>query len=187
MSSIILMGIKHCGKSTQGKILSEKLNLPFYDTDDLITENTGKTPRQIYDEGGQEGFIIQEALVCEKLVESLKKSGESAVIATGGGICNNPKAIEALHSIGNFVFLNSQEKTACDRIVREIKKDENGNLFNLPSYIAKKNPRSEEDVRNIFHDFFTERVKIYSELADVTVQMTQESKSVNADKILCAI
>jgi len=187
MTSIILMGIKHCGKSTQGKILSEKLGLPFYDTDDLITENTGKTPRQIYDAGGQTAFILAETEACVKLAESLKKAEKSAVIATGGGICNNPKALEALHPLGNFVFLNSEEKTACDRIVREIKKDEKGNMSNLPSYIAKKNPRSEEDVRNIFHEFFLERVKIYSEIADVTVQMTAESKSVNADKILCAI
>ena len=38
MEVIILMGIKHCGKSTQGRILSEKLNYNFYDVDDVILE-----------------------------------------------------------------------------------------------------------------------------------------------------
>ena len=46
--SIVLMGIKHCGKSTQGRIISKKLSVPFFDTDDVILEMTGKTPRQIY-------------------------------------------------------------------------------------------------------------------------------------------
>ena len=50
MKTIVLMGIKHCGKSTQGKIISQKLGLPFYDTDDVITLLTGKTPREIYTE-----------------------------------------------------------------------------------------------------------------------------------------
>lgn len=187
MSSVILMGIKHCGKSTQGKILSEKLGLPFFDTDDEIENMTGMTPREIYNEGGQEAFLLAETAACTELVSKIKKSGKDAVIATGGGICNNKPALYSLHSIGKFIFLNSEEKVACDRIVREIKKDENGVMFNLPSYIAKKNPATEEDVRNIFHEFFLERVKIYSEIADVTVKMTAESKSVNADRILCAI
>ena len=36
MKSIILMGIKHCGKSTQGRLLGGMLSLPFMDTDDVI-------------------------------------------------------------------------------------------------------------------------------------------------------
>ena len=38
--SIILVGIKHCGKSTQGKALSKKLSFDFYDTDSVIEELT---------------------------------------------------------------------------------------------------------------------------------------------------
>ncbi|MBQ1794978.1 MAG: shikimate kinase, partial [Treponema sp.] len=48
--TIALMGIKHCGKSTQGKILAKKMGSDFYDTDEVIAEQTGKSPRQIYTE-----------------------------------------------------------------------------------------------------------------------------------------
>mgnify|MGYP003541431241 FL=1 len=65
MKTIVLMGIKHCGKSTQGKIISQKLGLPFYDTDDVITLLTGKTPREIYTEKGAEGFMEAEKYACE--------------------------------------------------------------------------------------------------------------------------
>ena len=33
-NSIVLMGCKHCGKSTQGKLLAEKLGVSFFDTDE---------------------------------------------------------------------------------------------------------------------------------------------------------
>ena len=48
MRSIILLGIKHCGKSTQGKLLSNHLGCPFFDTDDEVTKLTGKSPRELY-------------------------------------------------------------------------------------------------------------------------------------------
>ena len=48
MASIILMGIKHCGKSTQAALISKKLNMPKYDTDDVVEKLSGKTPRELY-------------------------------------------------------------------------------------------------------------------------------------------
>ena len=38
--SIILLGIKHSGKSTQGLLLSKELNCPWVDIDEKITELT---------------------------------------------------------------------------------------------------------------------------------------------------
>ena len=65
------MGIKHCGKSTQGKILAKKMGAQFYDTDDVITEQTGKTPRQIYTESGEEGFKTAEKNACQFVAEKI--------------------------------------------------------------------------------------------------------------------
>ncbi len=36
---IILMGVSGCGKTTIGRLLSEKLNLPFFDADNFHTDN----------------------------------------------------------------------------------------------------------------------------------------------------
>ncbi|WP_191014265.1 shikimate kinase [Treponema zioleckii] len=41
---LILMGIKHCGKSTQGKLLANHFDCNFFDTDDVILELTKKNP-----------------------------------------------------------------------------------------------------------------------------------------------
>ena len=199
MSSIILLGIKHCGKSTQGKLLAKHFSCPFFDTDDEVTALTGKSPREIYSELGKEAFIEAEKNACKNLVEKILAQAPSAdcqsqaeanvsVIATGGGICNNPAALEILHKIGKFVFLNADEKTAANRIVWEIKYDSDGSMKNLPAYIANKNPKNVRDVRAIFHNFYEERQKIYKDLCDIEVKLEHSStKAENMQKIVNAL
>lgn len=189
--SIILLGIKHSGKSTQGRILAKHFGCDFYDTDDEIASHTGKTPRQIYSESGRDAFLKAEENACRNLAEKIEKSGKKAVIATGGGICTNKSALEPLHKIGIFVFLNSDEETACNRIIREIEYGKNGNetvMTNLPAYIAKENPADISDVRKIFHGFYTERQKLYKSFCDVDVKLLRSAgKQENAKKILDAL
>lgn len=183
--SIILMGIKHCGKSTQGRIISKKLSVPFFDTDDVVFEMTGKTPRQIYTELGNEGFQEAEEKACSFLLEKINSSAEkNAVIATGGGICGNKKALDVLKKIGTFVFLKTPERIASFRVLWEISVAQDGTLLNVPAFIAKKNPRSIADAKKIFHDFFIERECIYEQLADVVIDMSSSSKEANAAKII---
>lgn len=183
--SIILMGIKHCGKSTQGRIISKKLSVPFFDTDDVVFEMTGKTPRQIYTELGNEGFQEAEEKACSFLLEKINSSAEkNAVIATGGGICGNKKALDVLKKIGAFVFLKTPERIASFRVLREISVAQDGTLLNVPAFIAKKNPRSVADAKKIFHNFFIERECIYEQLADVVIDMSSSSKEANAAKII---
>lgn len=183
--SLVLMGIKHCGKTTQGKLLASHFNCKFYDTDDEIKLCTGKTPREIYTEKGQNGFLEAEETACKNLAAKLNE--EFAVIATGGGICNNEKALEILRKIGTLVFLNADEKTACDRILKEIAIGQDGTLQNLPAYIAKENPQTIEDVKNIFHKFYEERQKIYESICDIKVNMLPVSKAENMGHILKSI
>ena len=178
---IVLMGIKHCGKSTQANFLSEYFKIPSFDTDDLIFELTGKTPRQIYTELGEEGFKNAEKSACIELKSRLEKIQQTenskkyiAVAATGGGICNNAEAIKLLSEIGILVFLNADERTAANRIVKEVKIDVDGKLFNLPAYIAKENPRTISDVRESFHKFYVE----------AGVDMKNAPKSENRDSII---
>ena len=233
MSSIILLGIKHCGKSTQGRLLSKHFDCSFFDTDDEVTALTGKTPREIYTEQGKEAFLEAERNACVRLSEEILKQVQNdtkqiqndtschaefisaskttqakndtschaefisasqgahkinAVIATGGGICNNPPALEALHKIGKFVFLNADEKTAADRIVHEIKYDGVGLMKNLPAYIAKENPKNVQDVRTIFHNFYLERQKIYKDLCDIEVKLEHSAtKLENMEKIIAML
>ncbi len=190
--SIILCGIKHCGKSTLGKMLADALGLDFYDTDDLILEQCGMDARAIYKSQGKDAFMAAELKACEYLRDILQAKGsqgqnaaaaKSAVIATGGGICQNEPAIAILKKLGTIVYLEVPEIIAAGRIVREARFLPDGTIQNLPAYIANKNPSDEAQARAIFHDFYLERTQKYKSLADVAVQM-QGSRDENTKKIL---
>ncbi len=178
-----MMGIKHCGKSTQAKLLSGMLELPSYDTDDIISSVTGKSPREIYTEGGQDAFRKAEAEACKKLAGIITEKGCRAVIATGGGICCNEEALDALRPLGKFVFLNAPENAAADRIIRETRELPGGGFENLPAYIERKSPRSILEIRSIFHEFYTERTDLYARIADIKLDMGRTGKEENAARI----
>lgn len=185
------MGVKHCGKSTQARLVSNFFSIPCFDSDDVIFEKTGMSPREIYSEHGKDAFFSAEKDAClalKDLQNSLPSANKfSCVIATGGGICNNLPAIEVLKSFGVLVFLNADESIASSRIVREVKKNPDGSLSNLPAYIAKENPQSLDEVRASFHNFFVERKKIYQSICDISVNLKATSKSENRDLIIATL
>lgn len=183
--AIILMGIKHSGKSTQGRLLAEHFGCPFIDIDDEITRIFGKTPREIYSENGPAAFMSAEEEICKKL-ESICND-KLVVISTGGGICDNAPALNSLRPLGTFIYIDVDEKTACDRILKKATKLSDGTWKNLPAYIAKQEPADETEVRRIFHSFYEERTKTYKQIADITVPTSEESKEENTKKILNAL
>ncbi len=206
---IVLCGIKHCGKSTQAKLVASVIGAAVYDTDDLIYDQTGMDARAIYKSQGKEAFMQAELRACEHLRDILAEGSQAqdaaassdenslqdqksppakklAVIATGGGICQNEPAMQILKALGSIVYLEIEEKSAADRIIREARFLPNGRIENLPAYIAAKNPRDEKEARAIFHEFYLERTQKYKSLADVAVQM-QGSRSENTKKILSAL
>lgn len=184
---IILLGIKHCGKSTLGNLLSKQLHCPFFDTDDVITEMTGLSPRQIYQDQGPQAFMEAETKACKYLVSYLSAMGENDyVIATGGGICNNTEALEALASLGFFIFLEVPEEVAANRIIQEIEW-EDGVMKNLPAYIQKENPSTTEEVAEIFSGFYKQRTALYRTLAQISCSLTGETPEENAKLIQQAL
>ncbi|MBR5095544.1 MAG: hypothetical protein IK094_00355 [Treponema sp.] len=183
---IILCGIKHCGKSTQAKLIASAIGAAVYDTDDLIYDQTGMDARTIYKRQGKDAFMQEELKACEFLRASLQGNESQAVIATGGGICQNDSAMQILKALGSIVYLEIDEKSAADRIMREARFLPDGKIENLPAYIAAKNPNDETQARAIFHDFYLERTQKYKSLADVAVNM-QGSREKNCNKILAAL
>lgn len=173
--SIILIGIKHCGKSTQAKALAKHYKCDCFDTDDVIKELTDKTPREIYNAEGRDSFLGAEKTACQYL--SAKIAKERIIVATGGGLAENEDAVRALTANSIFVYLYLDEDKACDRIIKEakIKNDKITDPDSLPSYIAKKNPETINDVREIFHRFYLDRTAKYDMLCDIKIDQKNNS------------
>lgn len=99
--NVVLIGMPASGKTTVGKLLSESLSRPLFDSDDLVAETAGKTIPEIFSGEGEEAFRKLEA----KAVAALSgKTG--AVIATGGGAVLNPENIRYLKKNGRLYFID---------------------------------------------------------------------------------
>ena len=99
--NIVLTGMPGSGKTTVGKLLAAELNRPFWDTDVLITEKTGKTPAEIIRTLGEDAFREIETEVIREL-----SSQNGGVIATGGGAVLRMQNVELLRSNGKIFFLD---------------------------------------------------------------------------------
>ena len=56
MKRIVLTGFRGTGKTEIGKILASRLNVPFFDTDDLVETSTGRSIPDIFHYNGEERF-----------------------------------------------------------------------------------------------------------------------------------
>ncbi|MFH1738071.1 MAG: shikimate kinase [bacterium] len=122
--NIILMGMKHCGKSTLGRRLAEHWNCPFYDIDAIIEENyaceTGLplNVREIFLKGGDEDFKrVESHVVCELYMKLEKQEGKN-VIAVGGRTTLNEANCRLLREMGLMVFLQVSPHDLFDRVKR---------------------------------------------------------------------
>ena len=179
MDSIIIVGMKHSGKSSLGNGLARNLSIPFFDTDTIIEEQTKLPVRQLFVQQGETAFKNAEIESC-KFLENQAKNNSSLVVATGGGICDNPQAIEILKKIGKFILLEVPENICLERILKNSKK-----TGSLPGYISRENPKNQKDIEDIFHQFYERRMKSYKEISDFTFYPnTKDSKQENITKFV---
>lgn len=78
---ISLIGYMGSGKSTVGRLLAGKLNLPFLDLDDLIVQKSQKSIAEIFKISGEIKFRQQEREILREILEQ----NEDFVLALGGG------------------------------------------------------------------------------------------------------
>jgi len=147
--NIILIGYRGAGKSTIGKILAERMQLKFISTDEEIEKWTNKKISELVKEKGWNYFRTIEEQIVEKIC---KISG--IVIATGGGTILSEKNRQNLKRNGKFIYLKCNSNIIAERIKKS----------DRPSLIGKDTITIEEIEQTL-----KEREKIYSELADFTV------------------
>jgi shikimate kinase len=90
---IVLVGFMGAGKTTVGHLLSERLGLPFVDSDLVIEQRSGRSVRQIFAEDGEPAFRELERRVVADLID-----GPEAVLALGGGAPEHPDTAVSLKS-----------------------------------------------------------------------------------------
>ncbi len=98
--NLILTGFMGTGKTTVGRLIAQRLDRQFVDTDQWIGDRAGKTVQQIFAEEGEDRFRAWEAEACEALSEP-----QGLIIATGGWTLGSQNNREALQRGGCVICL----------------------------------------------------------------------------------
>lgn len=101
MKPIFLIGYMGCGKSTLGRKLARRLELPFYDTDTLVEEHEGASVNDIFRYEGEECFRQLERHV----IETILARSEACVVSTGGGLPVWRDNMELMNRAGQTIYL----------------------------------------------------------------------------------
>jgi shikimate kinase len=167
--NLILIGYRACGKTCVGKKVSGFLGLPFYDTDELIQRRTGKTVRQIVQEGGWPAFRKSEKAAIGGVALQ-----DGVVIALGGGAVMEAGNVEALKGKGCFVWLRAEEETLRKRMRGDGASSEQRPPLTIPGNGDEK-------------ELLAKRSPVYRALADLIIDTTGRSIDEVAEEILSAL
>jgi shikimate kinase len=175
--NVILIGMKHCGKSSDGKALAAAWHCPFVDTDDLLetryalTHGETLSAREIFSRHGEPFFRGLEAAVVTDLHRDIARSAQPHVVAVGGGTVMNENAKALLRDMGLVIYLEMSVTQLFDRVLR------NG----LPPFLRKDDPESH------FTEIYQARHPHYRSLAAITINVDGLDVPAARDKILSAI
>jgi shikimate kinase len=126
--NIILTGFMGTGKTTVGKLLAERLQRPFIDTDALIVERDGRSIAEIFAQDGEAAFRAWERAVALELSQE-----QGQVIATGGRLMLDETNAAALSASGQVFCLTAVPQTILDRVQDDAKRP----LLNVPDPAAQ--------------------------------------------------
>jgi shikimate kinase len=152
MIKIIVIGYRCTGKTSVGKKIAERLSIPFFDTDEIIQNNTGKTIKEIVDEKGWDAFRAEERETIRKL-----SSLTDGVIAAGGGAVTDAENRKALKQDGLCVWLTADAST----IVARMKNDR--------MTTAQRPPLSDDGLERETAKILEAREPFYQEMADCII------------------
>ncbi len=124
-----LVGLPGSGKSTVGRHLARRLQLPFTDSDQVIEARLGYSIRQYFEQEGEERFRDLEAIVIDELTRDPRRG----VLSTGGGSVLRPENRRHLHDRGRVIYLNSSP----EELFRRLRHDRNRPLLQVDDPLAR--------------------------------------------------
>ena len=146
--NVALFGFMAVGKSTVGRLLSERLGYAFVDLDAEIARREGMEVADIFSIYGESGFRVLEsqAVRCVALQDR-------RVIACGGGAILDPVNLEALRRSSRMVLLTASS----EEISKRVAADSSRPLLNVGNRLLR------------IHELLEARLPKYREAADVSV------------------
>ena len=150
---VFLIGFMGSGKTHWGRTLADRLNIPFFDLDEIITQRENKLVTEIFTTAGEEYFRIKEKETLDALIED----HASMVLSCGGGTPCFFNNIDKMKKHGIVVWLNTHVEIILQRLMKE--KSKRPLLKNI----------ADNDMKNFIIRKLNER-RMYYEQADVDLR-----------------
>ena len=140
---LYLIGMPGCGKSTIGKLLSDRIGYQFIDMDNYIEQKACMFIDEIFDLYGEDYFRALEANVLDEF-----NSMDDVIIATGGGVIKN-KNNTSIENIKKHLATSSIERPLLKKYTVEDLYNERKYLYEYFSDIVVENEEIEATITNI--------------------------------------
>ncbi len=163
--TITLVGLMGAGKSTVGRRLATRLDLPFVDADTEIEAAAGCSIPEIFERHGEAEFRAGERRVIARLLR-----GRPKVLATGGGAFMDRDTRHRIKTKAISVWLRAD----LDLLVSRVSRRDNRPL------LKQGNPRQ------IMIRLMAERYPVYGE-ADIVVDSNEGPHDSVVDRIVEAL
>lgn len=164
MKAIYLIGFMGAGKTTVGRALAEKMQCPFYDSDQTVAERTGRSIPQLFDEVGEDGFRDLE----QQALQSLPT--ENCIIATGGGIILREDNRKYMKEKGTVIWLHANPT----EIIKRLETDSSRPLLS---------GNKEKQIVQLYQ----KRLDLYNLAADLQIHTDRKTKMEITEEILMKI
>ncbi len=125
---ISLIGLPGSGKSTVGRQLARRLQLPFVDSDQVIERQLGCSIREYFEREGEARFRDVEEVVLDELTQNFE-----GVLSTGGGAVLRPNNRAHLHQRSQVIYLNSSP----DELYRRLRHEVNRPLLQVADPLSR--------------------------------------------------
>ena len=161
-SSILLSGFMGCGKSTVGKVLSERLGFNFVDADAEIVKIAGMSINDIFEKYGEAYFRKLETEVLQNL-----SFCKNTVIASGGGAMVKTENFDSVKDSSLVIYMNADE----DFLYNNISKSDERPLMKTP------------DPKASIHELLSSRKSFYESHNHISVNASMPVDTV-VDEIM---
>ncbi len=112
---IALIGLRGGGKSTLGRLLAERLGVPFIELDREVEKHSGASLSEIFEMFGQETFRRAE----REALEAVLRRHRHFVMATSGSIVTDPGTMEFLLSSCFTVWVRADPQEHMRRVIEQ--------------------------------------------------------------------
>jgi XRE family aerobic/anaerobic benzoate catabolism transcriptional regulator len=112
---IALIGLRGAGKSTLGRMLADRLAIPFIELDDAIAAEAGTSLSEIFSLYGQAAYRRYE----KRALEHVIATHDRAVITTGGSLVSEPATFDLLLRSCHTVWVAASPAEHMQRVMAQ--------------------------------------------------------------------